>query len=365
MYDLAGTISYKASFMPVFTYKCPACGGPLKYEPNSGKFDCEFCDSVFEEDYLTSLDDNAFDNVKKADGEEYGKADEGAQLVYSCPSCGAEVVTDGTTAATMCYYCHNPVILTGRLAAEMHPNALLPFKYDKNGAKEKFFSWIKKKKYVPKEFISAENVENISGVYYPYWLADYSTDASFSGEGRIVTHSSTMAYSITTTKYYAVTREADIAFRNIERGALKKADRKLSDGVHPYQVDELINFEPSYLSGFMAEKRDVESEEVRGSVEEEIKGYVQPLLTANSPYTSISGNSSVVFKNNDFKYTLLPAWIMTYKGHDSKIYYYAMNGQTGSICGILPVDIKKLLIHCGILAASVCAAISIMLYFIT
>lgn len=350
--------------MAVFTYKCPSCGGPLKYEPNSGKFDCEYCENVFEESYLASLDDNVFDNVKKADGSEYGKADEGAQLVYSCPSCGAEVVTDETTAATTCYYCHNPVVLTGRLAAEMRPDTLLPFKYDKQAAKDKFLAWIKGKKYVPKEFISVDSVENIAGIYYPYWLAGYKTDAAFTGEGRIVTHSSTITHNITTTKYYAVTRRADIAFRNIERGALKKADRKLSDGVHPYQVDELINFEPSYLSGFMAEKRDVESEEIRGSVEEEIRGYVQPLLTKNSPYTSLSGNSTVIFKDHDFSYTLLPAWITTYKGNDGKMYYYAMNGQTGNTCGILPVDRKKLLLHSMILAAALCAVMSLILYMI-
>ncbi len=36
-------------------------------------------------------------------------------LVYICPSCGAEVVTDATTAATFCYYCHNPVVLSEKL----------------------------------------------------------------------------------------------------------------------------------------------------------------------------------------------------------------------------------------------------------
>jgi DNA-directed RNA polymerase subunit RPC12/RpoP len=351
--------------MPVFTYKCPACGGALKYDPNSGKFSCEFCDSVYEEKYLASLDDKAFDNLKRADrAGEFGKAEEGAQLVYSCPSCGAEIVTDETTAATMCYYCHNPVVLTGRLAADMRPDALLPFKYDKKEARDKFFSWIRKKKYVPREFISEENVENISGVYYPYWLADYQTGANFTGEGRIVTNTSTPMYNITTTKHYSVTRDADVSFRNIERGALKKADRKLSDGVHPYLTDELINFEPSYLSGFMAEKRDVESDDVRGSVEEEIKSYIQPLLTANSPYTSISGSSSVEYKQNSFRYTLLPAWVLTYKGRNEKMYYYAMNGQTGEVCGVLPVNMKKLLLHCGIIAALVCAAVSTLCYFI-
>ncbi len=350
--------------MPSFTYKCPNCGNALKYTPDIGKFSCEFCGSTFEEAYLSKLDDQAYDQLKEADKDgEYGKAEDGAQLVYSCPSCGAELVTGKTTAATMCYYCHSPVVLTGRLAAGLRPDTLLPFKYDKEKAKEKFFAWIRKKKYVPKSFISESSVENLSGVYYPYWLADYETTGHFSGEGRIVTHSSTPTHNITTTKIYQVTRDADITFINVQRSALVKADRKLSDGIQPYRLEETKSFEPAYLSGFLAEKRDVEKEEVAGSIETELQGYVQPLLTAGSPYTSLTGASRMEVNKNTFRYALLPAWILTYRGQGGKTYYYAMNGQTEETCGILPVNAKKLLLHAGILAAGVAGVLLGVFYF--
>jgi hypothetical protein len=45
------------------------------------------------------------------------------------------------------------------------------------------------------------------------------------------------------------------------------------------------------------------------------------------------------------------------------MYYYAMNGQTGEVCGVLPVDRKKLMFHGGILAALVCGALLAVFYF--
>lgn len=320
--------------MPAFIYKCPSCGNSLRYDPRQGKFACEFCQSSYVQEDLPPP-------VEVQDAE---------QMVYSCPSCGAELVTDLTTAATMCYYCHSPVVLTGRLSEGLRPDSLVPFQYDRRGAKEKFFAWIRKKKYVPRDFVSEAGVRNLSGVYYPYWLADFETQASFSGEGRIVTQANTPTHYVTTTKFFKVTREGTIAFRDVQRGALTKADRKLSDRLHPYRTGELKDFEPSYLSGFLAEKRDVEKEEVSGPMEAELQGYVQPLLTAGSPYTSLTGAGSLRVADSRFRYVLLPAWIMTYGAAGAKPSFFAMNGQTGEVCGRLPVNMKKLLLHCGLLA---------------
>ena len=178
-----------------------------------------------------------------------------------------------------------------------------------------------------------------------------------------MTQTTTPKYHITTTKYYSVSRDGDLTFRNIERSALQKADRKLSDAVHPYQMEDLIDFAPSYLSGFMAEKRDIAKEAIQGSVEAELQGYAQPLLTSNTPYTSLVGSTTMKLKGNRYRYALLPAWVMTYRGEQGKMYYYAMNGQTGEVCGVLPVDKKKLLFHGGILAAIVCGLMLAVFYF--
>ena len=44
---------------------------------------------------------------------------------YSCPTCGAELVCDETTAATTCPYCGNPTVLGGKLSGQaeagIHP----------------------------------------------------------------------------------------------------------------------------------------------------------------------------------------------------------------------------------------------------
>ena len=122
--------------MPAFTYKCPACGNALKFEPNSGKFACEFCGTTYDKTYLEKLDGKAYRQEETA-----GRTPDAAkeQYLYSCPSCGAELTTSDTTAATMCYYCHNPVVIVGRLEDVYKPDAVLPFTYDRQGREGQVF----------------------------------------------------------------------------------------------------------------------------------------------------------------------------------------------------------------------------------
>ena len=54
-------------------------------------------------------------------------------------------------------------------------------------------------------------------------------------------------------------------------------------------------------------------------------------------------NKSTSIKPVDMKweYVLLPVWVVTYVAKD-KVYYFALNGQTGKTVGQLPIDNKKL-----------------------
>ena len=141
--------------MEVITYKCPNCGGDLTFDPASGKYKCEYCLSSFTQEEaekanpkaaeaLNGEDDaagaqEASDAQKESSTEETkGETEQGEAVVYTCPNCGAEIVTDATTAATYCFYCHNPVVLSGRLSGEYMPDFVLPFKISKEQAIEKF-----------------------------------------------------------------------------------------------------------------------------------------------------------------------------------------------------------------------------------
>ena len=55
--------------------------------------------------------------------------------------------------------------------------------------------------------------------------------------------------------------------------------------------------------------------------------------------------SDAQLRDEKWEYALLPVWTLTY--HDqakNEMYYFTVNGQTGKVCGKLPVDKTKLLI---------------------
>ena len=213
---------------------------------------------------------------------------------------------------------------------------------------------------MPRDFFRKEQIEKISGVYYPYWMADSQGRAHFEGEGVKGGPTSVRGnYQVTEQQHYRVVRDAEISFNNVARSALKEADRKLAEAVHPYDMTAARDFSPAYLSGFFAEKRDIEAEEVRPGVEDELRGYARDLMRGASGYERLEGETKVEYGQVKYKYCLLPAWVLTYKGGDGKTYYYAMNGQSGRACGILPIDKRKLLWSSALIAAAVTAIIAL------
>ncbi|MBD9279320.1 MAG: efflux RND transporter permease subunit [Clostridiales bacterium] len=150
--------------------------------------------------------------------------------------------------------------------------------------------------------------------------------------------------TVTITRIFAVHREGRLTFRQMIRKALTKADGKLSDGIHPYQMEDVKPYESGYLSGFLAEKRDIEQDAAKQSMVTEAKGYAERMFTSvENPYNTLTGHAKFEPDSVKTKYLLLPAWVLTYKHRaDGEPYYYMMNGQTGRICGKLPINKGKL-----------------------
>ena len=61
-------------------------------------------------------------------------------------------------------------------------------------------------------------------------------------------------------------------------------------------------------------------------------------------------NTEVDILEEDWRYLLLPVWVLTYRGKDNRLYYYAMNGQSGKTAGDLPTDMPKAAAFSGVLA---------------
>ncbi len=144
--------------MSVISFKCPNCDGELIFDPASGAYKCEYCGSKFTQAELDAMKP-AEEQEKPAgsmDGSQSSENTDGAQekkteeeaVIYTCPSCGAQIVTDATTAATFCYYCHNPVVLSGRLSGNYMPNKVIPFAIDRKEAEKRFMEKVGRTKFV-------------------------------------------------------------------------------------------------------------------------------------------------------------------------------------------------------------------------
>ena len=404
--------------MGVITYKCPNCGGGLTFNADIQKYRCEYCLSEFSQEELDEIEKKELEKAEKRAeiqennvltedvpvetsgtqavqtedvSENTGRKKTVTSIMYICPSCGAQIVTDETTAASFCYYCHNPVVLEEKLRGEFKPDYILPFQIDKKKAQEIFTQWVGRKKFVPDYFFSPRQIESMTGVYFPYWLYSCKVKGDLQAEGKTVRtwetagmrYTETKVYDIqrqgdmnvdfrtwetagmryTETKVYDIQRQGDMNVDSVARNALKKANRKLIDGVLPYRLNEKKEFSMGYLSGFVAENRDMEKDGFVNEVKEEVRQF------ALSSLSSQTGNySSVQVRKNQADITeetwaaaLLPVWTVTYNDKArGKIYYFALNGQTGKIWGELPVDNKKL----AVLFLSIFVPVCVILLFL-
>lgn len=343
--------------MAVVSFKCPNCDGELIFDPATQKYKCEYCNSLFSQAELDAMKpaessekvEAQMDFEQEPSGQmDFGQKPSGTvqeeAVRYTCPSCGAQIITGATTAATFCYYCHNPVVLGGRLEGKFLPNKVIPFDVTREAAEKGFLDYVGKKKFVPKAFFNKKQIESMTGVYFPYWLYDVELEGKLQGDARNIRVWRTGDIEYTETKHYAVEREGDVTLRNLTENALQKANARLASGVMPYDFSRMKDFHMGYLSGFMAERRDIEQAAVQNKMQCEMRESAEKLMRETvSGYNSVSvQNTSFRPKKENWSYVLFPVWTITYKGKDGKIYYYSMNGQTGKVCGELPVDHGKL-----------------------
>lgn len=351
--------------MPSVSYKCPSCGGELEFRPDTQDFRCAYCLSAFTKEELDALfaemeakaEQRGAEEAVKEKAEGTSAPDEGdfEGVAYTCPSCGAQVITDDTTAATFCYYCHNPVVLSGRLSGELRPERIIPFSIDKDSAQKEFLKWSRKKWFVPKDFHSRAQLEKITGLYIPFWITDHHIDASFAGTGNTVRVWRSGSTEYTETKEYRVTRAGLVDVDSVPKVALQKAEEKLIDGIAPYDMGRATDFSMAYLSGFFAEKYDLGKETVEADIRSQVTGYAEAILRDTvSGYSALrTDHSQVNILDTRWHYTLLPTWMLSYQFKD-KTYLYALNGQTGKAYGELPLSMKRL----GITFASLFAAVT-------
>ncbi len=343
-------------------YKCPNCGGAVEFNSAGQNMKCPYCDTEFDIDALKEYNDECMS--KTADvlewhtsGAEWSAGDTGGMKVYTCNSCGGQIIADETTSASACPYCDNPIVMTGQFEGGLRPDVVIPFRINKNQAEEALSQHLKGKFLLPKSFSSENRLEEIKGLYVPFWLFDCDADAHVRYKATRIRHWSSGDYSYTETSYYSVVRDGDIGFVKVPADGSTKMPDDLSQSVEPYNYADCVDFDTAYLAGYLSDKYDVTSEQCAPTVNERIRSSTEIMFrgTVSGYATVFPESTNIHLKQGKALYALLPVWILStrYRG---KIYRFAMNGQTGKFVGDLPMDKGR---FWGLFAAIAAAATAV------
>lgn len=315
-------------------FKCPNCEGRLQFDTDSQKLKCPYCDGVF--------DPESFDEAKEflVENSEWNDSD---LVTYTCNSCNGVIMADKNTAASSCPYCNNPVVISGNVSGVLKPKKILPFLLDKQKAKEKYKQHLKGKVLLPKAFKSDATIDEIKGVYVPYWIFDGKANASMWFDATKTRSWSSGEYTMVETSYYKVYRSGSVKFSKVPVDASSKIKDDITESIEPFNYYESKDFNQNYLAGYYADKYDVGVEDSRKIANNRISNSTKSLFASTTAnYDScIPTASKIEIGNGKQEYVMYPVWLLNvnYKG---KYYTFAMNGQTGKFVGDLPEEKGKL-----------------------
>ena len=347
--------------MALKEYKCPECGGALEFNSQIQKLKCPYCDSEFpvsefeeteevtgsEEDFAgdgqveeMEMSSNAEEFDWDTQGATFSSEEAAGMKIYSCQSCGAEIIAPETQGAMTCPYCSNNIVMTGQFAGELKPDYIIPFKYDKKQAKEMLENHVRSHKFVPKIFQDDNHLDEIKGVYVPFWLYDARADVDMAFNATQVRIWMTGNVQYTRTSHYKLRRGGTMNFSKVPADGSKNISDELMESLEPFSFEEAVPFKTAYLAGYLADRYDMDAKECAG------KANARMQKTANDAFkNTVGGGYSTVYpaasrlsiREGKSYYALYPVWLLNTTWNGTK-YTFAMNGQTGKFVGDLPLD---------------------------
>ena len=331
--------------MSIHEYKCPNCGGGIQFDSSEQKLVCPYCGTVMDVEALQALDESlARAQESEAtdwgyQGEEWANEEQQGMAVYTCKSCGGEIIGDETMGATSCPFCGNPVLMPSKFSGTLKPDLVLPFKTSKEQALTALQNHYLNKKFLPAVFKDKNRLEEVKGVYVPFWLFDAEADVSIEFDGRQNKSWSDQNYDHEETSHYRIIREGSLVFDKVPIDGSEDVDDTLMESIEPFDFSEAVDFKTAYLAGFFANKYDVEVEECQARADERMRNSASSEFERTvSGYDELDVTiSRIDVKKGEVAYALLPVWLLSTKWN-GETYTFAMNGQTGKFVGDLPLD---------------------------
>jgi hypothetical protein len=336
-------------------FPCAACGADVVWNPGAEALKCPYCGTI-------RTVPKAFGQVVEKPIEDGLRAprDLGwgvTRKTVRCQRCGASQSIEPGLVASRCAFCGTPAVVEAPAGGKMiRPEGILPFRIDRDHAAGMFRGWLGRLWFRPGDLGKRATLETLQGVYVPYWTFDAATHSEWEAEAGTPYTVSVDGRTETRIRWEAASGFLEKFFDDVPVPASKGLPPALALGLEPFPTKDLLAYDPSFLSGFLAEEYAVDLPDALREARERMEGEIRAACIRQIPapmHRNLSVRtawSSVAYKN-----ALLPVWIAAYD-YAGKPFRFLVNGVTGRVSGKAPWSAVKI-------ALAIVLAILVVLIF--
>jgi DNA-directed RNA polymerase subunit RPC12/RpoP len=350
--------------------RCPQCGATeIQLRPSVGMLICLFCRHQWAEARLDETiaegDLTALSGTTIGSGAADIDVDVDSVMTMKCGGCAADVVVN--TAEQMgarCHWCRHVLTVNEQVPNGAVPDAVLPFKLTHDEAIAKIDDFAGKRRlFADRGFLRDFKPENVVGVYMPYMVVDGKASADVAGQGEVQTRRYTKGSGDDKETYYdadvyQVQRHVDFTVDDLtiessaERAHMNAAvnTNNIINTILPFDTENAVTWNASYLTGFTSEKRDQDVDHLRPELEDQFLSIARSQVAASvdrydrgvrweRERLDVHGTRWVAM--------YLPVWLYSHyheRGGKGMVHYIAVNGRTGEVMGSVPVSHPRLLV---------------------
>ena len=320
-------------------FKCPHCGGDVKYDAGAESMSCVHCGSeIRREDYQQYLDENALYATN--------------ELV--CPQCGAALLRYDDTLASFCCYCGSAVHFTRRRVEDSRPDEIVPFRISGEEALKRYRQRAERSVFAP-DWVEEGDSDRLVGLYMPYYRYKVTATEHLFGDAQNLHGGGYETYSVDCdmkAEYRELRFDAAEAFPDCLSSTIDEKALTLNQS-----LDRTAKpFEASYLAGYYADGGSVREADYQAMLEELVRADLaqQKLYFRSAGLNFGAENPKLELER---KKLLYPMWLNTHRWGD-RVCYAAIDGENGNVAAELPLDRGRFLKIALILAALLSLALN-------
>lgn len=335
---------------PLKEFPCPNCNSELNYDADKSGLSCLHCNSIFpiniEKALIKEIDIESFRTLMfQVEKDNY-------QLDYSCSKCGKTNTVSSSLSFFECENCGNNVINTAAYQEKkVSPQGIIPFAVSKEKAMSAFNEWIGKGFWNDSDLKKMSLINNLKGLYIPFWTFDCTTFNQWSGQSGTYYYETEyytdeegneQSKSVQRTRWYYKEGEFTHHSNDVLITDNQEIEQNLIDKIYPYHLDQLVPMDNSYLLGWNAKTYENKMEECYNLYKERVEEVITAMSAEDlKDDTYADLQVTTTFSNETYKHIILPIWYCTYlfKG---KNYFFIINGQTAKIYGDKPISVTKI-----------------------